>query len=129
MVFRMSADVGSFVGLGDSGGGGSGPLAPSPFRLPAAYEEAKERKVSAVSDLRNAVKAVRPCDLPKLCSSLMTSMDRRTSCYRPGKSMFCTKSAWSHFGCLGLAHNVRRTILRKSWTGSYLSAMLPTVNG
>ncbi|CAL8467086.1 g6622 [Coccomyxa elongata] len=54
---RMSADVGSFVGLGDSGGGGSGPLAPSPFRLPAVYEEAKERKVSAVSDLRNAVKA------------------------------------------------------------------------
>ncbi|EIE26747.1 TBCC-domain-containing protein [Coccomyxa subellipsoidea C-169] len=54
---RMSADVGSFVGLGDSGQGGSGPLAPSPFRLPAVYEEAKERKVSAVSDLRNAVKA------------------------------------------------------------------------
>lgn len=55
----MSADVGSFVGLGDSSSDGSGPLAPSPFRLPAAYEEAKERKVSAVSDLRNAVKAVR----------------------------------------------------------------------
>ena len=59
VLSRMSADVGSFVGLGDSSSGGSGPLAPSPFRLPAAYEEAKERKVSAVSDLRNAVKAVR----------------------------------------------------------------------
>lgn len=57
---RMSADVGSFVGLADSGASsGAGPLAPSPFRLPAAYEEAKERKVAAVSDLRNAVKAVR----------------------------------------------------------------------
>ncbi|KAK9916762.1 hypothetical protein WJX75_006671 [Coccomyxa subellipsoidea] len=62
---RMSADVGSFVGLGDSSGGGSGPLAPSPFRLPAAYEEAKERKVSAVSDLRNAVKAAALDDAKK----------------------------------------------------------------
>lgn len=67
VVFRMSADVGSFVGLGDGGGGGSGPLAPSPFRLPAVYEEAKERKVSAVSDLRNAVKAVCSLQLPQLC--------------------------------------------------------------
>ena len=41
--------------MGSSGGGS---LAPSPFRLPATYEEAKERKVAAVSDLRNAVKAV-----------------------------------------------------------------------
>jgi hypothetical protein len=64
VLSRMSADVGSFVGLGDSSGGGSGPLAPSPFRLPAAYEEAKERKVSAVSDLRNAVKAVRDPLIP-----------------------------------------------------------------
>ena len=55
----MAADLGSFVGLGDGGGAGSGgPLAPSPFRLPGPYEEAKERKVAAVSDLRNAVKAV-----------------------------------------------------------------------
>ena len=62
----MSTDLGSFVGLGDSpagsgmGSSGGGSLAPSPFRLPATYEEAKERKVAAVSDLRNAVKAVRP---------------------------------------------------------------------
>jgi TBCC domain-containing protein 1 len=56
---RMSADLGSFVGLGDAGSTGPGPLAPSPFRLPATYEEAKERKVAAVSELRNAVKAVR----------------------------------------------------------------------
>ena len=62
---RVSADLGSFVGLGDSPGGGGqmgnssvGSLAPSPFKLPASYEEAKERKVAAVSDLRNAVKAV-----------------------------------------------------------------------
>jgi len=57
---RMAADLGSFVGLGDGGGGGGGPLAPSPFRLPPAYEDAKERKVAAVAELRNAVKAVRP---------------------------------------------------------------------
>ncbi len=57
---RMSADLGSFVGLAEgSSSGGAGPLAPSPFRLPANYEEAKERKVAAVSELRNAVKAVR----------------------------------------------------------------------
>ena len=61
---RVSTDLGSFVGLGDSpagsgmGSSGGGSLAPSPFRLPATYEEAKERKVAAVSDLRNAVKAV-----------------------------------------------------------------------
>ncbi len=70
--------MGSFVGLGDSGQGGSGPLAPSPFRLPAVYEEAKERKVSAVSDLRNAVKAVRdqspPChDCILLCPFISVS--------------------------------------------------------
>ena len=61
---RVSTDLGSFVGLGDSPAGSGmgssgGSLAPSPFRLPATYEEAKERKVAAVSDLRNAVKAVR----------------------------------------------------------------------
>ncbi|KAK9839640.1 hypothetical protein WJX81_002320 [Elliptochloris bilobata] len=54
---RMAADLGSFVGLGDGGGIGGGSLAPSPFRLPPAYEEAKERKVAAVAELRNAVKA------------------------------------------------------------------------
>ena len=65
-ICRMSTDLGSFVGLGDSPAGGgqtgnssAGCLAPSPFKLPASYEEAKERKVAAVSDLRNAVKAVR----------------------------------------------------------------------
>ena len=63
---RVSTDLGSFVGLGDSpagsgmGSSGGGSLAPSPFRLPATYEEAKERKVAAVSDLRNAVKAIWP---------------------------------------------------------------------
>ena len=40
------------------GSSAAGSLAPSPFKLPASYEEAKERKVAAVSDLRNAVKAV-----------------------------------------------------------------------
>ena len=63
-TLRVSTDLGSFVGLGDSpagsgmGSSAGGSLAPSPFKLPASYEEAKERKVAAVSDLRNAVKAV-----------------------------------------------------------------------
>jgi hypothetical protein len=68
----MAADLGSFVGLGDGGStpsaaaaAAAGPLAPSPFRLPGPYEEAKERKVAAVSDLRNAVKAVR---VPSHCA-------------------------------------------------------------
>ena len=34
-------------------------VALSPFRLPHAYEEARERKVAALAELRNAVKAVR----------------------------------------------------------------------
>ena len=66
LLCRVSADLGSFVGLGGDSPAGSGhvgnstagSLAPSPFKLPASYEEAKERKVAAVSDLRNAVKAV-----------------------------------------------------------------------
>ena len=69
---RMAADLGSFVGLGDGGGAASGgPLAPSPFRLPGPYEEAKERKVAAVSDLRNAVKAVSAHDF---CMHLVTRL-------------------------------------------------------
>ena len=71
LLCRVSADLGSFVGLGGDSPAGSGhmgnssagSLAPSPFKLPASYEEAKERKVAAVSDLRNAVKAVRSCSL------------------------------------------------------------------
>lgn len=47
------------AGSGHMGNSTVGSLAPSPFKLPASYEEAKERKVAAVSDLRNAVKAVR----------------------------------------------------------------------
>ena len=71
LLCRVSADLGSFVGLGGDSPAGSGhmgnssagSLAPSPFKLPASYEEAKERKVAAVSDLRNAVKAVRSCSV------------------------------------------------------------------
>ncbi|CAL5225377.1 g8182 [Coccomyxa viridis] len=70
---RVSADLGSFVGLGGDSPAGSGhmgnssagSLAPSPFKLPASYEEAKERKVAAVSDLRNAVKAASLDDAKK----------------------------------------------------------------
>lgn len=46
---------------GDVGGSGNGsPLsvAPPVFPLPPEYEEAKDRKVAAVTDLRNAVKTV-----------------------------------------------------------------------
>lgn len=57
---RWSADLGSLVGLGsdsEGGGGGSPHAVPQPvFPLPPEYEEAKERKVASVADLRNAVK-------------------------------------------------------------------------
>ena len=71
---RWAEDLGSLVGLD---GGFSSPLstpgssaaiasgasasstAPSPLRLPAAYEEAKEQKVQSVANLRAAVKSVR----------------------------------------------------------------------
>ena len=96
---RMAADLGSFVGLGDGGStpsaaaaaaaAAAGPLAPSPFRLPGPYEEAKERKVAAVSDLRNAVKAVRcpflclfwllPCQCMS-CSPLLRAAAAGMSC-------------------------------------------------
>lgn len=65
LYLRWSADLGSLVGLGGSDGdvGGSGngsPLAVAPpvFPLPSEYEDAKDRKVAAVADLRNAVKTV-----------------------------------------------------------------------
>ena len=61
-----SADLGSLVGLGGSEGDGPGSaggsphaIAPPVFPLPPEYEEAKERKVASVADLRNAVKTVR----------------------------------------------------------------------
>ena len=41
-------------------GASASSTAPSPLRLPAAYEEAKERKVQSVANLRAAVKSVRP---------------------------------------------------------------------
>ncbi len=90
---RMAADLGSFVGLGDGGGGGGGPLAPSPFRLPPAYEDAKERKVAAVAELRNAVKAVRaaPAHSRAPCVSRDALPHRRVSlesgCGRRGAGM------------------------------------------
>ena len=53
----MSPDLGNLVGL-DDGTGNMTQAPPGPFRLPTPYEEAKERKVAAVSELRNAVKQV-----------------------------------------------------------------------
>ena len=63
MCCRLSADLGSIVGLGgDASSSGSGSssaaLPPSPFCIPPAYEEAKERKVQSVAELRAAVKSV-----------------------------------------------------------------------
>jgi len=66
---RLAADLGSFVGLGDpqSSQGSSGPSTPpgplsplpsSPFKLPPAYQESKERKVHAVTELRQHIKSV-----------------------------------------------------------------------
>jgi hypothetical protein len=55
---RIAADLGSFMGLGE-GVAAHAPMPPSPFRLPQAYEDAKEKKVAAVAELRNAVKSVR----------------------------------------------------------------------
>ena len=56
------------MGLGDMSVGGpglaspspQGPLPSSPFRLPPAYQEAKERKVQAVTELRQHIKSVSP---------------------------------------------------------------------
>lgn len=59
---RWSSDLGSLVGLGGSdadcqnSNGSPVPVAPPVFPLPPEYEEAKDRKVAAVADLRNAVK-------------------------------------------------------------------------
>ena len=53
----MSPDLGNLIGLDD--GTGHMTQAPAgPFRLPIVYEEAKERKVAAVAELRTAVKQV-----------------------------------------------------------------------
>lgn len=60
---RWSADLGSLMGMeGDTptSGGGSPHAVPQPvFPLPPEYEEAKERRVTSVVELRNAVKTVR----------------------------------------------------------------------
>lgn len=60
---RWSADLGSLMGMeGDTptSGGGSPHAVPQPvFPLPPEYEEAKERRVASVVELRNAVKTVR----------------------------------------------------------------------
>ncbi|KAK9824118.1 hypothetical protein WJX72_007884 [[Myrmecia] bisecta] len=53
---RLSTDLGSLVGLADGNSLVNVAQPPSPFRLPPAYEEAKEKKVNAVHELRNAVK-------------------------------------------------------------------------
>lgn len=61
------------MGLGsdsEGGGGGSPHAVPQPvFPLPPEYEEAKERKVASVADLRNAVKTVRHCDTSAISRS------------------------------------------------------------
>lgn len=57
-MLRIAADLGSFMGLSE-GMSAHAPMAPSPFRLPPAYEDAKDKKVAAVAELRNAVKSVR----------------------------------------------------------------------
>ena len=53
----MSPDLGNLIGL-DDGTGNMTQAPPCPFRLPPAYEEAKQRKVAAVAELRSAVKQV-----------------------------------------------------------------------
>jgi hypothetical protein len=59
---RWSTDVGSLVGLGSSGveSSSTASVLTSPFRLPPMYEDAKEKKVQALAELRTAVKAVSP---------------------------------------------------------------------
>lgn len=52
---QMSPDLGNLIGLDDSSSSMT-QAPPGPFRLPPAYEEAKEHKVAAVADLRSAVK-------------------------------------------------------------------------
>jgi hypothetical protein len=49
-------------------GGGSPHAVPQPvFPLPPEYEEAKERRVASVVELRNAVKTVRPSPAIQCC--------------------------------------------------------------
>ena len=71
LACRLAADLGSFVGLADPPGTSNsgiaqmpGPIPNSPFKLPIAYQESKERKVLSVTELRQQVKSVRtstPC--------------------------------------------------------------------
>jgi len=61
--YRLSADLGAFVGLAHEPSLGGSPLqspGPSvcPFPMPAQYEEAKESKVQTVATLRNSIKSV-----------------------------------------------------------------------
>ena len=63
MWYRLSADLGAFVGLAHESSLGGSPLqspGPSvcPFPMPAQYEEAKESKVQTVATLRNSIKSV-----------------------------------------------------------------------
>ncbi len=63
MWYRLSADLGAFVGLAHEPSLGGSPLqspGPSvcPFPMPAQYEEAKESKVQTVATLRNSIKSV-----------------------------------------------------------------------
>lgn len=62
---RMSPDLGNLIGLDDSSSSMT-QAPPGPFRLPPAYEEAKEHKVAAVADLRSAVKQVTPVVLQSI---------------------------------------------------------------
>ena len=61
--YRLSADLGAFVGLAHEPSlGGSPQQSPGPsvcpFPMPAQYEEAKESKVQTVATLRNSIKSV-----------------------------------------------------------------------
>lgn len=61
--YRLSADLGAFVGLAHEPSlSGSPQQSPGPsvcpFPMPAQYEEAKESKVQTVATLRNSIKSV-----------------------------------------------------------------------
>jgi hypothetical protein len=79
---RWSAELGSLMGMdGDtptSSGGSPHAVAQPVFPLPPEYEEAKERRVASVVELRNAVKTVRVSSVGKCRSG--KAMNIRGEC-------------------------------------------------
>lgn len=88
---RLAADLGSFVGLteppGSSPGGAApnqGPLPSSPFKLPLAYQESKERKFQGVAELRQHLMSVSTAMQSDACIMLLAESNRFLALYLKG---------------------------------------------